>query len=135
MQLIVHTDGGSRGNPGQAAIGVTIEDENGNSVWEAGESIGITTNNVAEHSAVRRALEYIVSEGLHPDKVLFLLDSLLVAQQLSRRYKINKPELSVLAHQSWGFIEQLSCPVQFTHVLREKNKEADALVNRALDSL
>lgn len=135
MKYRVHTDGGSRGNPGPAAVGIVIEDENDTNVWQYGEAIGVTTNNIAEHTAVLRALEYIQKQSAHIESVEFFLDSLLVVEQLSRRYKIKKEELKQIADASWRIIAALPCPVSFTHVLRHKNKQADALVNQALDSL
>lgn len=133
MNYIVHTDGGSRGNPGNAAIGIIIKNELGELIWEVGERIGITTNNVAEHSAVRRALQYFVESKLHPEKISFFLDSLLVVQQLSHNYKIKKKDLAEIATETWSLVAKLSCPVTFTHIYREKNAGADKLVNQALD--
>lgn len=134
MTYVIHTDGGSRGNPGEAGIGVVIE-SNGKKIWEHGESIGVTTNNVAEYSAVVTALEYARTLSPTPTQIEFYLDSLLVVQQLMRRYKINNQDLRVLAERAWTLMNELSCPIRFTHVLRHKNADADRLVNTALDSL
>lgn len=134
MQYSIHTDGGSRGNPGEAAIGVVIENTEGK-VWELAKAIGVTTNNIAEYTAVVEALEHSLSLIPAPTEITFYLDSLLVVQQLSRRYKINNENLKILATKAWSLIATLTCPVTFTHVLRHKNKDADALVNEALDSL
>ncbi len=135
MHYIVHTDGGSRGNPGPAAIGVTIATKAGESVWQHGEAIGVTTNNVAEYRAVTTAMEHLLTLSPAPTQVDFVLDSLLVVQQLSGRYKINNADLKILASQVWQVMKQLACPVRFSHVLRHKNADADALVNQALDAV
>ncbi len=134
MNFNIHTDGGSRGNPGNAAIGIVVEVEK-KIVWEKSKAIGVTTNNVAEYTAVVEALDYLSSLSPAPESVHFYLDSLLVVQQLSKRYKINSEPLLLLAQKSWQLIDTLGCPVEFTHVLRDKNKQADALVNKALDAL
>lgn len=134
MKYVIHTDGGSRGNPGEAAIGVVIEAE-GTTVWECSKALGITTNNVAEYTAVTTALTQALQLSPAPGSIEFYLDSLLVVQQLSHRYKINNEALRELAQKAWCLIEQLACPVHFTHVLRHKNAQADLLVNQALDAL
>lgn len=134
MQYSIHTDGGSRGNPGSAAIGVVIE-TSGQKVWEHAKAIGVTTNNIAEYTAVVAALEHCLTLSPAPTKIIFYLDSLLVVQQLSRRYKINNDNLKQLALKAWNLMSTLDCPIEFLHVLRHKNKEADALVNQALDAL
>ncbi len=134
MKYVIHTDGGSRGNPGEAAIGVVIEAE-GKTVWECSKALGITTNNVAEYTAVTTALTQALQLFPAPGSIEFYLDSLLVVQQLSHRYKINNEALRELAQKAWSLIEQLACPVHFTHVLRHKNAQADLLVNQALDAL
>ncbi len=134
MKLVIFTDGASRGNPGPASYGYTIADENGKVLREAGEYIGETTNNVAEYTAVVEALTWI-KQNLSDQKLQINLfaDSRLVVQQLSGRFKIKsehlKPiieKIKILAFEMGGVI--------YTHVPREKNKEADALANLALDS-
>ncbi len=132
MQVIVHTDGGSRGNPGPAGIGVLIEID-GQTPVELAEYIGTATNNVAEHTAVLRAIEKLITLPLAPTQVHFYLDSLLVVEQLNRRYAIKKAELRAIASQVWEKIQPLPYPVRFSHVPRAQNAEADRLVNFALD--
>ena len=89
MNLILHTDGGSRGNPGPAAIGVVIEVEKDGQtelLGELGETIGVASNNVAEYRAIIRGLEE--AERLGASSVTCLLDSLLVVEQLNGRYRV-----------------------------------------------
>lgn len=137
MKLIIHTDGGSRGNPGNAAIGIVIEG------WEApitiGKRIGIKTNNEAEYEAVIMALKELVQkkgkEGLERiEEVEFVLDSLLVVSQINGSYKVKQAHLQSLLAQVKAHIDALGIPVHFRHVLRTENREADRLVNEALDS-
>jgi len=135
--LQVNTDGGSRGNPGQAAIGVYAQDE-GKVVFSLSEKIGITTNNVAEYTAVLRALEEIERMSIFSEKIKFVLDSELIVRQITGVYKIKQPHLKEI-HQK---ISEISTKLRekgiiklmaFTIVRREFNKEADKLVNLALD--
>lgn len=133
MHIVVHTDGGSRGNPGPAGIGVLIEAE-GKTILEVAEYIGIATNNVAEHTAVLRAIEKIALLSPTPTRVDFFLDSLLVVQQLNGRYAIKKTELAQIASQVWAKMKSFPFSVKFFHVRREQNVEADRLVNSALDA-
>src|SRR5437773_1214739 len=85
MKYIVHTDGAARGNPGPAAIGVVIEDEEGRTVYEASRALGVRTNNEAEYLALITALEYL--KEARPKEAEFRLDSELVVKQLSGEYK------------------------------------------------
>lgn len=136
MILTINTDGGSRGNPGQAAIGVVIA-KDGEVIEELKRSIGVATNNEAEYTAVLHSLEWIqlhASENT-PTKIVWKLDSKLVVEQLSKRWKIKEPRMQELAKKCWAELAQLPCSYSFNHVPREENKEADALVNQALDAL
>jgi len=129
-RLIVHTDGGARGNPGPAGIGVYVTDESGQVVMEHSRYIGETTNNQAEYTAVIDALEHCKTLGA--DEVDFFLDSELVVRQLNRQYKVRDADLAPLFLRVWnlsiGFRK-----ASFTHVRREFNKNADRLVNQAID--
>ncbi len=133
--LIIHTDGGSRGNPGPAAVGVVgfIEEI---VVLEEGKYLGQQTNNEAEYQAVLLALEY-VPELVKAHKVASItwkLDSMLVVQQLSKNWKIKEPRLAIFAQQIWTKLAQLSVSSTFTYVPRAQNAMADAVVNRVLDA-
>lgn len=126
----VRTDGASRGNPGPSALGVSIEDENGNEVATASETIGVTTNNVAEYRAVVRALELLA--GLGARRAEFLLDSELIVRQIEGRYRVRNPRLQELFATVKRGLAGLDA-VTVRHVPREQNTRADALANRALD--
>lgn len=133
--LVVYTDGASRGNPGLASYGFTISKKTGELVYEEGKYIGETTNNVAEYSAILAAFEYI-SNNFHPSEtnIQFFMDSNLAAQQLSGKFKIKSPHLGAIVFQIKK-LESLFPTVTYQHVRRELNKVADALANKALDSL
>jgi ribonuclease HI len=131
--LILHTDGGARGNPGPAAIGVVIEIEKDGEtavIAELGETIGMATNNVAEYRAIIRGLEE--AQRLGSDTVTCLLDSLLVVEQLNGNYRVKSADMKPL-HSRVQELRQRFALVTFQHVSREQNQEADRLVNDALD--
>lgn len=136
--LEIYTDGGSRGNPGQAAIGVVATSE-GSKVFTLSERIGETTNNVAEYTAVLRALETIKEKSLFTEKIRFVLDSELILKQITGKYKVKQPHLQIIRESIVLLVKELRDSGQiklmsFVNVLREKNKEADKLVNEALDN-
>lgn len=134
-KLIISTDGGSRGNPGPAGIGVVIKDGEKSLLLELGEAIGNATNNVAEYTAVLTALR-LVKEHVEwkASQIAFFLDSLLVVSQLTGVYKIKDLRLQGLCREIKLLERELGIPVSYAHVRREFNKEADLLVNRALDN-
>jgi ribonuclease HI len=121
----IFTDGGARGNPGPAGIGVFIED-----VGEYKKYIGETTNNQAEYKAVILALEK--AKDLGAEELDFYLDSELVVKQLKREYRVRDAGLAELFVKVWNLCTEFK-KVSFTHVRRERNKEADRLVNEAID--
>lgn len=133
-KILVWTDGGARGNPGPAAIGVVIELPRGRKTYS--EYIGETTNNVAEYRAVILALkkvrQLVGREKLKHAEVEVRLDSELVARQLRGEYKVLEKELQSLFVEVWNL--KFDIPnVSFRDISREDNKEADRLVNEALD--
>lgn len=134
-QLTIHTDGGARGNPGPAAIGVVFDAEGFHLEHE--RYIGSATNNVAEYSAVLDALAQVpvicAAEGI--TEIVFFLDSELVVKQIRGEYKVKEPSLQTLHADVRKQLSALSVPCSFSHVRREQNKLADKLVNHALDSL
>lgn len=125
----IHTDGGARGNPGPAAIGVIIE-EQGRPVTAISKTIGDATNNQAEYQAVFAGLTYAKAHGA--TRVDCWLDSELVVEQLCGRYKIKNKDLGVWYVKIHHLINAIG-RVTFTHIRREENAAADALVNKALD--
>jgi ribonuclease HI len=134
MKLKVHTDGGSRGNPGPAAIGVVIETESDGKMT-FNKSIGNTTNNIAEYTALQAALDFMSEKyNTCEANVEFYLDSELIVKQMNKVYKVKDPTLKTM-YEAIQVKLQNYATVAFTHVYREYNKEADALVNQALDSL
>lgn len=131
MKLIINTDGGARGNPGPAGIGVVVAGENGEIIQQHKQYIGEATNNVAEYKALILALHEAqkISNGAHLD---IRMDSELIVRQMQGRYKIKEPSLQALAAQVIQLKNNFKTVV-FTHVRREQNKEADKLVNQAID--
>ena len=132
--LTIHTDGGSRGNPGPAATGVAIIQANGQTLHSFGRYLGIMTNNEAEYCAVVDALGWLIANLSSPlPPLLFKLDSKLVVEQLAGRWRIKEPRLKVYAQQISQLIQTHHLSAQFTHVLRHLNKNADEQVNIAFD--
>lgn len=131
----IHTDGGARGNPGPAATGIIIE-KDGKLIASFGTYLGITTNNVAEYKALIEGLNYLVMNEIeNQDDVICYLDSELVVKQLTGVYKIKNTTLLQLASLVKNHMSKWGRPVKFCHVTRDKNKEADAVVNNILDSI
>ncbi len=128
--LYINTDGGARGNPGPAGIGVVVRDGAGTLVAEFKQYIGETTNNVAEYQALILALEEARKTGA--ETVNIRMDSELVVRQMQGKYKIKEPSLQALAGEVFKLTKYFKS-VNFTHVRRELNKEADKLVNAAID--
>ena len=129
-KAILYTDGGSRGNPGPSASGYVIFDDHNNQLINRGIYLGITTNNQAEYTALKLALEE--AKNLGAKEVLVYMDSLLVVNQMKGIFKVKNRDLWPI-HNA---IKQLCAQfkrVTFTQVPRELNKLADAAVNRALD--
>jgi ribonuclease HI len=124
-------DGGARGNPGPAGVGVVVVDDSGNELDRANEYIGETTNNVAEYRALLLGLDRARALGVRELEIVN--DSELIARQLSGEYRVKKEELRLLhaqARQALGAFERWS----IRSVPRAKNEVADALVNEAVDA-
>ena len=130
MKLVVNVDGGSRGNPGPAAIGVVVRSENGEVVMDAAEAIGRATNNVAEYRALIRGIELAAQNGA--TSVALYGDSELVVKQVRGEYKVKDAGLKPLHAEARAALSAFR-EWSFSHVRREQNAEADALVNQALD--
>jgi len=137
-KLIVHTDGGARGNPGPAAVGALITTEGGEVLMRLSRKIGQTTNNVAEYSAVIAALDWIKANDsalrrFNIEMIQFYLDSTLVVNQLNGLFRVKDPNLRNLMVQVRQLEQEIGGNVIYTVIPREKNQEADILVNKALD--
>lgn len=128
--LHIHSDGGSRGNPGPAGVGVVLTDANGGKVADIAKYIGISTNNVAEYLAVLYGLQEAVC--LRAKKIVLNTDSQLVARQLKGEYRVKDQNMlkffDLALNLFRGFDE-----VEIREIRREENKDADALVNKALN--
>ena len=135
-KITINTDGGARGNPGPAAIGVIIA--MGNSVKEYSERIENTTNNVAEYKAVifalKKAKQLIGKKNTKLRELEVRTDSELLTKQLNGSYKVKDKNLGLLFIEVWNLMQDFK-KVTITHVPRESNKRADKFVNRALDTL
>jgi ribonuclease H / adenosylcobalamin/alpha-ribazole phosphatase len=131
MKLIIEADGGSRGNPGLSGAGaVVIDAASGNILREISEAVGIATNNVAEYSAVIFALE--AAFEIDPAaEIVVRMDSKLVVEQMSGRWKIKHPDMLSLGARVQELISGKN--VEFVWIPREQNVLADALANKAMD--
>ncbi len=130
MKLILHVDGGARGNPGPAAIGVVLLAPDGRVLDEVSETIGVTTNNVAEYRALLRGLER--ARELGATELEIVGDSELVARQVNGIYKVKHPAMRPLHAAALAALSQFE-HWQMRTVPRAKNARADELVNAALD--
>ena len=128
--LRLYTDGAARGNPGPAGLGMVIEDDQGLRLWGGHRYVGTATNNTAEYLALidglRKAAEW------KPDALEVYLDSQLVVEQVSGRYRVRHADLQPLHRQVVGLLRGFP-RVNVSHVPREGNRGADALANRAID--
>ncbi|OGG38636.1 hypothetical protein A3D55_00015 [Candidatus Jorgensenbacteria bacterium RIFCSPHIGHO2_02_FULL_45_20] len=133
MKMVIYTDGGARGNPGPAAIGIIFLDLN----KEYGEAIGEATNNVAEYRAVvfalKKAKQLLGKKSAEAD-IEIRSDSELIVNQLSGKYKVKDADLKEFFVDVWNLKQDFGS-VLFTHIPREKNKKADWLVNKTLNTL
>lgn len=129
-KLILYTDGGSRGNPGHAASGFVIYDENNKELHAEGKYLGINTNNFAEYTALIEGLKKAMEMG--GTEIQIRMDSELIVKQMKGQYKIKQPHLQLLASEVLKLLGKFHSH-SFTHVRRELNKRADHMVNDALD--
>ncbi|MFA4954736.1 MAG: ribonuclease HI family protein [Patescibacteria group bacterium] len=131
MKLTIQTDGGARGNPGPAGIGVVILDETGKILEEHAEYLGVTTNNQAEYYAVILGLKRAVDLGAEAVEVV--ADSELLVKQARGEYKVKNLDLAKRFLELKNLETQLHGRVSYRHVRREMNKHADKLSNQAMD--
>ncbi|HEX2016776.1 MAG TPA: ribonuclease HI family protein [Solirubrobacteraceae bacterium] len=131
MRVVVHVDGGARGNPGPAAAAAVVSDAEGTVLDEATRRLGVASNNVAEYQAVLLGVERARSLGA--TEVALVNDSELVARQLTGRYRVKHPAMRPLHLEAIAALRELD-GWSIRTVPRAQNAHADALVNRALDS-
>jgi ribonuclease HI len=131
LKLVINVDGGARGNPGPAAIGVVVSDPEGNVIDELSEPIGVATNNVAEYRALLRGIER--ARGLGADEIEIVGDSELVARQLIGAYKVKHPAMKLLYEEAMAALKAFD-GWRIRTVPRAQNARADELVNQALDA-
>jgi len=131
MYLLIHTDGGSRGNPGPAAAGVVITDKQGKTLFARGYFLGKTTNNVAEYEGVLRSLSEAANLG--GTQLEICCDSELVVRQINGEFRVKNAKLRPLHRQIMRQLAEFD-KTTVQHVYRQDNVEADALVNAALDA-
>lgn len=131
-------DGGARGNPGPAAYGVFIENDNGEALAEFGHTIGHATNNVAEYEGVNAILSWLLTHKEILKKhthVQVFLDSLLLVSQINGKWRVKNKVLQGYLIALKQKELQLSCKITYAHIPREQNKKADAMVNKSLDEV
>lgn len=133
MMIKVYTDGASRGNPGPSSYGYLIKDKDDKVIKEGFGYIGITTNNVAEYTAVLEAFKFIKSD-LKVREVNLFADSKLIIEQLSGRFKIKSSHLKLI-YKEIKDLEENFPKVNFKHIPRTLNFLADKLANIALDKI
>ena len=127
----MRADGGARGNPGPAALGVVIEDDQGMRLRTFHRFLGVATNNQAEYQALIEGLKAVAD--WKPDRLEVYLDSKLVVEQVNGKWRVKEPELKELHKRATELLQQFGDRVTVSHVGREENRGADKLVNMALD--
>jgi ribonuclease HI len=128
--LIVHIDGASRGNPGEAAFGVHVTRPDGTEVAGLYGHLGRATNNVAEYQALLHALRYALGRGAR--RIRVFSDSELVVRQMAGTYRVKHPDMLPLHREARALLGRFA-EATVAHVRREQNREADRLANQALD--
>lgn len=129
-RIIAYTDGGSRGNPGPAAAGIVLSDAKGRTLVSQGFYLGQATNNFAEYTGIIRALQ--VAQDLKASSIEIFSDSELLVRQLNGDYKVRSANIKPLYDEACTLLSQFS-NWKISHVYRSENKQADAMVNQALD--
>jgi ribonuclease HI len=135
MKLTAFTDGASRGNPGDAAIGIVIKDEHGTTIQSHKRFLGTTTNNVAEYTALLECIELVRdSETFRCSVLVVQTDSELMARQMNGQYKVKDPGLKIMHQKVKTALGSSSFKFLIGHIPRSLNAEADALANEAIDT-
>lgn len=134
-KLSVFCDGGSRGNPGEAAYGFVVYGPNNNKLYEEGKILGIQTNNYAEYTAVIASMKWLLKNTQIKSQIIhYFLDSKLAVEQLSGNWKVKSESIRELFLCVKSYERKLDTKILYSHVPREQNKEADRMVNLALDN-
>ncbi len=128
-KVYVYIDGASKGNPGKAAIGIVIKDCYGNTVERYKAAIGETTNNTAEYTALKEALNLA---SRYSNNITIMSDSKLLVNQMNGVYKAKRDHIKRLIHEISNIVNDKGLIVEYRLVRRESNKEADTLANEAL---
>ena len=137
--MLIYVDGGARGNPGPAAVGFVVFDDTKKELHRYGRSIGEHTNNYAEYTALIEALAYLRSKNINAEAkgphnpITIYSDSELVVRQLNGEYKVKDDNLILLYSKARDLMDRIKA-VRIRHIRRNKNKIADAIVNRVLDN-
>ena len=130
-KVFIYTDGASRGNPGPCALGLQVFDSKKKLVYEESAYLeDQNTNNFAEYKAVIRAFDLAVQNKIQ--ELTLFSDSQLLIYQLQKKYKVKSPNIKTLFLECQNFLKHIP-QADFQHIPREKNSEADALANQALD--
>lgn len=136
--LILYVDGASRGNPGEAGIGIVIKGSDGQTIQEISKTIGVTTNNRAEYIALLEGLRAVTRlknrspSTVHGSRLTVFSDSELLVKQLKGQYKVRDSNLKTLYYKVSIFLNGFK-DIDIRHINREYNKEADKLANKAID--
>lgn len=130
MSLVLHVDGASRGNPGESGFGVHVTTQDAQPVAELYGYLGKATNNVAEYQALLHGLRFALERGARNIEVYS--DSELLVRQIGGRYRVKNPGLAPLFREAQALLARFES-ARVAHVPRERNREADALANKAVD--
>lgn len=135
MKLTAYTDGASRGNPGEAAIGIVIKDETGAVLRTHKRYLGTATNNIAEYTALLECVQLVAaSETFHCTELVVRTDSELMAKQMNGQYKVKDAGMKQMHTKVKGALASALFKFSIGHIPRALNKEADALANEAIDT-
>lgn len=129
-EVLIYTDGACRGNPGPSSLGLTVQNTQGDIVYEYAERLGHRTNNFAEYSAVKKALELAVRNSVHA--LTLRSDSEFLIKQMNGLYAVKSPNIKGLYLECTALRKKIT-KVTFEHVRREQNTRADELANLSLD--
>ncbi len=135
MRLTAFTDGASRGNPGEAAIGIVIKDETGAVLHTHKRYLGKATNNIAEYTALLECVQIVAaSETFHCTELVVRTDSELMAKQMNGQYKVKDAGMKEMHTKVKNALASAMFKFSIGHIPRSLNKEADALANEAIDT-